>query len=149
MNTQASKPAVPVVFWVVSVVSLLWNSYGGYDYIMSRTKNAEYLSQMGDPAQVIAWMDKFPMITQILWPVGVWGSVAASLLLLMRSRHAVTAFMVSLVGAIGSFAGQMMNPLPASLDTGGVGKIMPFVILGAIILQWWYSRRAAASGLLR
>ncbi len=147
MNDQARKPAVPAVFWVVSIVSLLWNSFGGYDYIMSRTKNVEYLSQMGDPAQVIAWMEKFPMITQFLWPVGVWGSVAASLLMLMRSRYAVTAFLVSLVGAIGSFAGQMMNPLPASLDTGA-GKVMPFVILAAIVLQWWYSRRAASRGWL-
>jgi hypothetical protein len=78
----------------------------------------------------------------------VWGSVAGSILLLLRSRHAVTAFAVSLVGAVLSFIYQATLDLPPAMDTT-MNKVMPLVILGAIVVQWWYARRMRAAGVLR
>jgi hypothetical protein len=66
----------------------------------------------------------------------------------MRSRHAVTAFIVSLVGAILSFIYQFTMDVPAEM-TDSLGQVMPFVIVGAIVLQWWYARRMRAAGVLR
>lgn len=147
MNNSASAKSA-TLFWVVAVLSLLWNGFGGYDYTMSQTRNAEYISMMGNYDEIVAWMDRFPLWADFGWGLGVWGSVAGSILLLMRSRHAVTAFLVSLVGAAVSFAAQMMNPLPPSMDTT-MGKLMPFVILGIIAFQWWFSKNEAAKGTLR
>ena len=145
-NSPAAKPSV--LFWIIGAVSLLWNGFGGYDYVMTRQRNMAYLDQMGGAKVVLAWIDAFPMWVQILWPVGVWASVTGSLLLLLRSRHAVAAFLVSLVGAVASFAGQMMVAAPASLDTTA-NKVLPLVIVAIIILLWWYSRRQAVAGVLR
>ncbi|MCB2057218.1 MAG: hypothetical protein KDE30_04805, partial [Novosphingobium sp.] len=125
-----------------------WNSFGGFDYWMSRTRNVEYLSQMGDVTEITAWMDRFPLWAQVGYGLGIWGSVAGSVLLLMRSRHAASAFLVSLVGAVVSFTGQWMNPVPPSLDTTA-GKIMPFVVLAVIVFLWRFSTREAAKGTLR
>lgn len=147
MNDIGTAKA-PTTFWIVAVLSLLWNAFGGYDYTMSQTRNEAYLSQMGNYQEIVAWMDKFPFWAEIGWGLGVWGSVVGSILLLLRSRHAVTAFMVSFLGAVVSFSAQMMNPVPPSLDTT-VGKLMPFVILAVIVLQWWYARREAAKGTLK
>ena len=148
LTTGGFADKAPISFWVISGLSLLWNAFGGYDYIMSRTGNVEYLSQMGDPQVMLAWIDSFPMWSQVMWPLGVWSSILGSILLLLRSRHAVTAFMVSLVGAIASFSAQMMSDMPASLDTLA-NKIMPLVIVALIVLLWWYARRAAAQGILK
>ena len=149
MNEAASaqKPA-PLLFWIVSVVSLLWNGFGGYDYVMTRQRNVDYLGQMGDANEILAWVDSFPMIAQIFWPIGVWASVLGSVLLLLRSRHAVLAFLVSLIGAIVSFAVQMSVAVPASMDTTA-NKVMPIAIVVVILLLWWYSRRQVAAGVLR
>ena len=76
------------------------------------------------------------------------GSVAGSILLLLRSRHAVTAFVISLVGAVLSFIYQMTIDLPPAMDST-MNKVMPLVIVGAIVLQWWYARRMRAAGVLR
>lgn len=148
MSETAALAKASPVFWIVSVVSLLWNAFGGYDYIMSRQRNVEYLSQMGNSDEILAWIDAFPMWAQVLWPIGVWGSVLGSVLLLLRSRHAVTAFLISLLGAIGSFAAQMGNTLPPSMDNT-MNKVMPIAILAIIAALWWYSRRVRAQGILR
>jgi hypothetical protein len=66
----------------------------------------------------------------------------------MRSRHAVTAFLISLVAAALSFLYQFTLDLPPAMDTA-VSKVMPVVILAAIVLQWWYARRQTATGVLR
>ena len=135
-------------FWLISALSLLWNGFGGYDYVMTRQGNVEYLSQMGNVDEILAWIDAFPMWAQVLWPLGVWSSVLGSVLLLLRSRHAVTAFAVSLIGAIGSFAGQMSNTPPPSMDAT-LFAVMPIVIVVIIVALWWYARKVSAQGILR
>jgi hypothetical protein len=149
MDETAPLPkSAPMLFWIISGISMLWNGFGGYDYYMTRSRNVDYLNQMGGASDILAWIDGFPMWAQILWPIGVWASVLGSVLLLIRSRHAVTAFLVSLVGAIGSFIGQMTVATPASLDTT-INKVLPVFIVVTIVLLWWYSRRQAAAGVLR
>ena len=64
------------------------------------------------------------------------------------SRHAATAYLLSLIGAIASFAYQYTLPKPASLESG-LPVIMTGVILVGIVLQWYYARRQAAAGVLR
>jgi hypothetical protein len=146
---MALNGKVPVHYWIVAVLGTLWNAFGGYDYWMTRSRNVEYLSQMGDPKEMLAWIDSFPMWAQIGYGLGVWGSVLGSLLMLARSRFAPMAFLVSLAGAIISFTAQFTVSLPpASLDTTA-NKIIPFFILAVILFLWWYSKRAASQGLLR
>ncbi len=148
--SEAKLVKIPVHFWPVAVLSLLWNSFGGYDYVMSRSRSIDYLNQAtADHADVfLRWMDALPVWNQIAWPIGVWGSLLGSLLLLIRSRHAATAFLVSLIGAVISFASEFAVGLPAELETTAM-KVMTVVILAAIALFWWYSRRMQASGVLR
>ncbi len=148
MQDMGKSRSVPVSYWIIAVLSLLWNGFGGVDYWMTRTRNMEYLAQMGDPKAMLAWIDAFPLWAQVMWPVGVWASVLGSVLLLMRSRHAVLAFLVSLVGAVVSFASQMIHPMPSS-NNALMNMIMPLVIVAVIVVLWWYARRAMMRGWLR
>jgi hypothetical protein len=130
-------------------VSLLWNCFGGYDYVMSMTGNLEYFQMMGFGPTEVAYVAAMPAWAKGLWAIGVWASVLGSLLLLLRSRLAATAFLVSLVGALGSFVYQLMDAgKPASM-AGGTAVIMPIVIMILIVAQWYYAKRQAAAGVLR
>ncbi len=146
--TDIASARVPTSFWIISGLSLVWNAFGGIDYTMTRMRNMDYLSQAGDPQAMLVWIDSFPIWVQILWPVGVWGSLLGSVLLLLRSRHAATAFLVSLAGAAGSFAYQFSAPAPAALDTAA-NKVIPLVIVAIVIFLWWFARRASAQGILK
>ncbi|MEO6152265.1 MAG: hypothetical protein ABIT09_07635 [Croceibacterium sp.] len=139
---------VPWHLWVVGVISLLWNAYGGYDYVMTETDNLAYFQSMGLGAEELAWTKALPAWSVACWAIGVWGSVLGSVLLLLRSRHAASAFIVSLIGALISFAYQFSIDAPPSMH-GGMAMIAPMVITIAIILQWYYARRMTAAGVLR
>ncbi len=42
-----AKPATPTHLWIVGVLSLLWNLFGCYDYLMSELSPASYFASMG------------------------------------------------------------------------------------------------------
>ncbi|HYD26027.1 MAG TPA: hypothetical protein VEB68_14670 [Croceibacterium sp.] len=143
------QPArTPWHLWAVGIVSLPWNAYGGYDYVMSETGNQAYFQANGMGAEEIAWVAALPTWSVACWAIGVWGSVLGSLLLLLRSRFAAPVFLVSLVGAVISFAYQFTADAPAAMHAG-LAVIAPIVILVAIVAQWYYARRMAAAGVLR
>lgn len=101
----------PVHLWIVGIVSALWNAMGVTDYLMTQMRNPTWMAEM-TPDQV-AWLDRAPMIAHASWAVGVWGALAGSLLLLARSRHAVTAFVLSLAGLAVNTGYQMTAPMPS------------------------------------
>jgi hypothetical protein len=136
----------PWHLWVVGIVSLLWNIMGGLDYTMTHLHNAKWLAQM-TPEQ-IAWVNHFPVWATSCWAFGVWGAIAGSLLLLLRSRWAVPAFGVSLLGLIGSHIYQYTSSAPAGLNTGS-GTIFAAVLALVAAALLWYAMRARTGGVLR
>ncbi len=148
MATVQPVPA-PMHLWVVGILSLLWNAFGACDYTMTELGNLAWFEMMGLGAEELAWTQSFPAWAVAGWALGVWGSVLGSVLLLARSHHAVTAFLLSIVGAAVSFAFQFTaEGKPASME-GGAAVVMPVVILILIVAQWYYARRQSAAGVLR
>ena len=127
-----------MMFWLIALLSLLWNAFGGYLYVMASMGDAAIIASA--PPEMQAYMATMPIWAHSGWAIGIWGSVLGSLLLLARSRHAVTAFLVSFLGAVVSFAAQAM--------AGVLSPAEPLMILTVILLQWWYSRRCANKGWL-
>jgi hypothetical protein len=93
-------------------------------------------------------MDSLPAWLTAFWAIGVWGGLAGSILLLMRSRHTVLVFGLSLVGAIIGLGYQMfMTKMPASMKEGAMG-IMPWVIILIAAFLFWYSWNSEKKGVL-
>ena len=150
MATGAPAAKTPAHLWIVGIVSLLWNLGGAYDYTMSQMRNEEYLAMAGIPvADMLAWIDAFPLWAKAGWALGVWGALAGSVLLLMRSRHAVMAFAVSLVGiALSSIAQFAIVEMPEALKGQSSTLFSAAIILIAIAL-FFYARSMAAKNILR
>lgn len=147
-EASVSPQRVPWWFWVVAVVSLLWNAFGGYDYVMTHTQGVDYLVSMGmSPAQ-IAYYEAMPGWTSGVWALGVWGAVAGSILLLLRSRYAVWAFGASLLGLAISLVYTYALSDGAAV-VGQQGMIMNAVITAGAAFFLWFSHRMTKRGLLR
>lgn len=131
----------PVHLWIVGALALLWNCFGAYDYVMTRTHNLGYLAKAMpgvDPAAALAWIEGMPLYAQIGWGLGVWCGLAGAVLLLVRSGYAVWAFAVSMLGIVLSIGYQLVAAPPlAGADSAG-GKVMPYVIIvvGAALLAY-------------
>lgn len=148
---MSNSAKAPLHLWIVGVVSALWNAFGATDYVMTRTRGAAWIDQMmpgTDSAKFMAYIDAFPIWASIGWGLGVWSALAGSLLLLARSRHAVTAFALSLVGAILGIGYQLANPVDIPEMTEGANGVMPYVIIAVAALLLWYAIRQKAAGVL-
>lgn len=134
-------------FWAIGVVSLLWNSGGPIDWVMTKTHNAAYLAAMTHEQQ--AWMAGYPLWMEAAWVLGVWGAILGSILLLARSRFAVAVFAISLAGLIVSTIYQYsVSAMPASLKTpGGIGFTAALWVVATALL--WFAVRMRARGVLR
>ncbi|WP_068074048.1 hypothetical protein [Novosphingobium lentum] len=140
-----TRNAAPWHLWAIGTISLLWNSFGCYDYTMTNLRDAKYLAQF--PPEVIGYLDTMPGWLTAFWALGVWGSIAGSVLLLLRSRHAVTAFAVSLLGLAVSQGYQFVTGRPDAMK-GSAMLVMTVVIWGALIFFLWYAARMKRQGVL-
>lgn len=136
-------------YWVICILLLLLNGFGGYDYTMIRLHDRAYLADMGGiPSAILQWYDAYPLWANVVWATFVWPALAGAFLLLGRSRHAVTAFLISAIAAVLNIGYHLMTPLPAEMDTLYVNSI-PFITASLVFAQLWYARRKAADGTLR
>ncbi|MEJ6398350.1 hypothetical protein [Yoonia sp. 208BN28-4] len=138
----------PIHLWIVGVLSLLWNAGGAFDYVMTRSGSAEYLAQM--PDERLAMLQNAPLWFDVSWPVGVWFSVIGSLLLLLRSRFAVAAFRLSLIGLAASMVYTYGIADPSALTMGGPFEAtFTAAIIGVLLLLIVYARVMRNRGVLR
>lgn len=137
----------PVHLWIVGALATLWNGFGAFDYLMTQTHNEAYLAHFTDPQRV--YFDSFPMWVEAMWALGVWGGLLGSLLLLARSRHAVAAFAVSLLGLAASTVYQyVLNSPPEEMKTAtmiGMNLAIWAIAIGLL----WYAMRMRRADVLR
>ncbi|MDP3908740.1 hypothetical protein [Novosphingobium sp.] len=133
----AARP--PLSFWVVTLLGLCWNSFGAYLYTLTNLGDAALLNSA--PPAMRDYVAAMPLWAHGGWALGIWGSLAGSVLMLLRSRHAVAAFAASLLGAIISFSAQAM--------AGVLEPAQPVLILTVIAFLLWYARTAILAGNLR
>ena len=147
------RPATPWHLWVIGIVALLWNAGGAFDYTMTQTRNMDYLTAGAESAGVpvdvmVGYYTGFPAWADALWAFGVWGALAGSLLLLLRSRFAFHAFALSILGLIGTTIYTFSSDMPEALDSPftWIFTLVIFVVTIGLAL---YARAMTARGVLR
>jgi hypothetical protein len=137
---------LPWHLWAVGILSLVWNAMGGMDYTMTHVHNAAWLAAMSPEQR--QWVDSFPIWATSCWAFGVWGAIAGSVLLLMRSRWAVPVFAISVLGLIGSHFYQYTSNAPAGLNTG-TGTIFAAVLALVAVALLVYALQMRKRGILK
>jgi hypothetical protein len=74
MATAYSGEA-PKHLWAVGILSLLWNAFGGYDYVMTETGNLAYFEMMGMGQAELGFFASLPPGG---WRCGRWACGARS-----------------------------------------------------------------------
>lgn len=141
----------PWHLWAVGGLSLAWNMIGAADYTLSQLGNRTWLGaaaeNMGVTADdMIAYIDSFPAWMHAFWALGVWGAIAGSILLLARSRHAVWAFAVSLLGLAVTQFYRALTPQPEWVGDGLAFNLMLWSIASFLLI---YAVSMRNKGVLR
>jgi hypothetical protein len=114
---------------------------------MSKIGGHAYMRSVGMSDAQIAYFLAKPAWMTAVWAVGVWGALAGSLLLLLRSRLAVAAFLASLIAYVVSLVdAYAISPAP-----GGGPSMMAIqgVILVGCLFFAWYALTMRRAGVLR
>ena len=86
--------------WLIGAVALFINSIGGYDFIMTLSKNQDYFLSLSYNARQIEYFTNYPMLLAFFWFIGVWAAFAGSISILLRSRYSRILFLIAILGQI-------------------------------------------------
>ena len=136
--------------WVIGVLMLVWFGMGALDYTMSHLRSAAYIAMIPEAvrADMLAYLDGYPIWATSAWATGVWFAVLGALLLLARSRFAVPALILSMIGFLANCTYTfVLGPQLASL-TGIGSKLFTLAIFVSLLAAIFYVRRQDSNGVL-
>ncbi len=138
----------PWHLWVVGVVSLLINAFPVADFTLTNMQNEFWLSPL--TAAQRSFILGAPLWADAFWALGGFGAFIGSLLLLMRSRLAVTAFILSIVGLAGSTLYQHVLQGETTRELfQNVALYVTLTIWAIMLALLFYARAMKAKGVLR
>jgi hypothetical protein len=140
---MSEKTAVPVYFWVVAVVALIWNLMGVMAYIDQVSMTPEILATMPEAERLL--YENVPAWATGAFAIAVFGGALASILLLLKKKLAIILFIISLIGILVQMFYVFF--ISNSIEVFGPGEmIMPIMVIVIGIFLVWFSKSAKTKG---
>lgn len=142
-NNAAVQKSADWPLRAVGALVLAWSLYGA-----ARLLYVQFgLFDTGMPASAeLARFAALPQWASAFWTVSVWGLVAGSALLMLRSKWAVQAFVFALIGIIGTSTQLfIIAEQPANIYAMPIALSMWVITMAALL----HASRVEASGMLR
>lgn len=141
---MSARTPAGVLFWIVAVVSVLWNSIGIADYTMTHLKVEAWMAAYTEEQR--AYFDGFPSWYVGTWAIAVWTAFLGSILLLIRSKLALPVFVISFVTMLVSMVYfHFINPMPGSPAWAPLFGGLIFIIAAFLA---WFARKQVKRGVL-
>ncbi|KQX20363.1 MULTISPECIES: hypothetical protein [unclassified Sphingomonas] len=136
---------VPVWYWVVSAVLLVWNAVGCLACFSQMTMNAEKLARL--PVEQRAAWTAMPATAEAAYVVAVGAGLLGAIALLCRCLAAGPLFVASLVAVIVQF-GWFFVVYRGASKLGPSSLAFPAVIAFVAVAQIGFACWAKTAGLL-
>lgn len=132
MNETRLK--TPFHYWIVAILSVLWNSMGAFDYTATQYRLESYMSQF-TPEQ-LEYFYGFPVWMDAAWAIAIWASLLGSIVLLFRKALAVWLFGVAILGlAVSSIYNFVLSN---GAEVMGDGAVMFSAVIWVIALFLYF-----------
>lgn len=131
--TSLNKP--PVYFWVVSVIAILWNAIGVYNYLSHALMTQEELSALSKSDQTL--YANLPDWYISVFAIAVFAGLLGAISLLLRKRWAYIFFIISFlaVGLQQFYILTEVNPRDIFLS-------LTIIVIAVFLV--WFSKRAVS-----
>ena len=140
---MTEKLKLPVWFWVLAIVALLWNLMGVWAFFMQISPSPEDLAKTTE-AQRLA-RDANPTWFNIAFGTSVIAGALGCILMLMRKSLAILLFIISFAAILV----QMLYSFILSehmTDYGPGETIMPLMIIAVGAFLIWFARSSRDKG---
>lgn len=148
MTTDEDSPTQRTsgIFWVVSVVALLWNLLGLLAFVAQVTMSDESISALPEDQQEI--YRNLPSWIYIFFGIAVFGGVLGSILLLARTKLAIPVLALSLLGVVVQY-GHMFFMTNTPSVMGAAAMVLPVLVVIVSIALVPFAMNCKKQGLLR
>ena len=144
--TNDGKVKVPVWYWIVSVVALLWNLMGAMAYLSQAYMSDEVKAAL--PAERVELMENMPAWATAAFAFAVWGGVLGCLGLLLRKKWAKPVLVVSLIGILIQMGYSFFMTNAVEVYGTVEGVVMPIIVIVIGIGLVLFSKSALNKGWL-
>lgn len=141
--TTSVKP--PTWFWVVSVIALLWNLMGVFNYL-NQAFNQQAILETLNQAQREAF-EGIPAWATAAFAIAVFSGTLACIALLLRKKWARPLFIISLIAALAQFIHWLF--ISNAVEAFGPSTYaMPVIVIVIGIYLISFSKKGIAKGWL-
>ncbi len=134
---KKTKLQLPVWFWIVAVVFLLWNIMGIFSFLMHTYISDEAMAKLSVAEREL--YAEYPLWTTIVFAIAVIFGFVGSLGLIFKQKWSKIAFIISLIAIIP----QMIHNVffTKSIEVYGVAQAitMPILVVVIAIFLVWFS----------
>jgi hypothetical protein len=142
---QETKSAVPVWYWIIAVVALLWNLMGCTSFAMELFAQETMMKNMDMPEAQKEWARSVPSWIYFVYGLAVLTGMAGSIGLLLRKSWSTRMFGICL----GAVIVQMVYTI---IIAGGLqvmgpsGLVMPALVIAVAAALLWFACFACNRG---
>ncbi|RPD94501.1 hypothetical protein EGM88_12230 [Aureibaculum marinum] len=139
--TKSTTNRPPIWFWIISVIALIWNGMGVYQYLQQAYKTESFKSLYNQEQLVM--IENTPSWVIAAFAIAVFGGLLGAIALLLRKKWAKPIFLLSLIGIIFQMTYNFF--VTNAIEVYGPGAIiMPIMILTGGIILLWFSKKGIA-----
>lgn len=141
--TTSIKP--PVWFWVVSVIALLWNLMGVFNYLNQAFNQQAILESLNQAQREV--FEGIPAWATACFALAVFSGTIASIALFLRKKWAKPLFIFSLITAVIQFAHWLfISNAVEAFGPSTYGMPITVIIIGILLVL--FSKKAIDKGWL-
>ena len=122
-----NKVKVPVWYWIVSILALIWNLIGAMAYLGQAFITDEIKATM--PVEQVTLLENTPAWVTAAFAFAVWGGVLGCIALLLRKKWAKSVLVISLVGLLVQLGYSFFMTNALEVYGPAQGMVMPIVLL--------------------
>lgn len=137
---------LPIWFWVIAILALVWNLVGVYQYLAMRFITPEDFAQMDATMQQLH--NSTPVWVVAAFATAVFSGVLGSVLLLLRKSVAQLFFLISLLAVLVQASYILFMSDSVEL-VGTQAAVLPAVLSIVAIFLLWFSNFSKSRGWLK
>ncbi|WP_458626640.1 hypothetical protein [Winogradskyella sp. PC D3.3] len=141
MSSSINK--LPISFWIISVLALLWNSAGVIAYLTRAFITDDVIAQL-PKAQQAEFLVEYPVWYTAAFALAVFCGALGCIALLIRKKWAYTLFIISAFAAIIQHV-YLFTHVEMTLAM----LIMPILVIVVCLLLIKYSKHAISKGWMK
>ena len=143
--TQQATTLVPRWFWIIGILSLIWNLMGGMIFISEVFAKEAMMKEFSEAQK--EWSRAIPVWIYFVFGISVLSGLAGSITLLKRRRTAILFYVVSCVTVLVQMSYTML--IAGGLKVmGPSGAIMPAIVVILSITWLTAAKYSSQKGLL-